>query len=542
MRSATRVLLLALKLTLLGNSMTNWTEQQKAIFKEIETGTKHVAVIARAGTGKTSTMVEAVNRFHASNMGKRVLAVAFNKSIATELAERMPVTGVMSSTLHSFGNSVMRRKHKSAYNGSKSWDIADKVIDEFKAKDKGKAGAIPWSFKKHITLASAAIREQLGDLNDAAAITTICDAREVLPPEANKDGKLLDAFITMAIMAVKKSAEMVDQIDFTDMIWLPIYLNLPIPKFDLVLVDEVQDMNPAQMEMMKRTVKPKGRLVVIGDDRQAIYGFRGADSKLMHAWIDEQDAQVYKLSKSFRCPTSVIKQAQNYVPDIEAMSGAKEGKVTHLSSNFLFDRVKTGDMVLSRTNAPLFKLYLNLLKMGRPAEYLGKDFAKQLVSILKGKEKYSIDEFFTFLSQYKQDNTDLIMAGREEWRTSRLAALEDRLESLYAILEAFRTPAAALQFLGSINQKVKQGIILSTAHRSKGLENPRVFLLMDTFKDEGGEEENIKYVAITRAQEELIMVWENENAGDAPNEHHGFAPDSPRERDVEHAVASNPYL
>ena len=64
-------------------------------------------------------------------------------------------------------------------------------------------------------------------------------------------------------------------IDFDDMIWLPVVLDLPQRKFDRVFIDECQDLNRSQIELSLRAVKPDGRILAVGDPHQAIYSFRG---------------------------------------------------------------------------------------------------------------------------------------------------------------------------------------------------------------------------------------------------------------------------
>jgi DNA helicase-2/ATP-dependent DNA helicase PcrA len=58
------------------------------------------------------------------------------------------------------------------------------------------------------------------------------------------------------------------------MIYLPLAWNLTAKDYQLVVVDEAQDMTAAQLEIAQRVCN--GRICVVGDDRQAIYGFRGA--------------------------------------------------------------------------------------------------------------------------------------------------------------------------------------------------------------------------------------------------------------------------
>ncbi|GAG43086.1 unnamed protein product, partial [marine sediment metagenome] len=80
---------------------------------------------------------------------------------------------------------------------------------------------------------------------------------------------------------VKESAEWTSSVDFDDMCWLPIYLDLPANRFDFLFVDELQDTNAVQTELVLRSVKPDGRIIGVGDRLQSIYAFRGADSEAM---------------------------------------------------------------------------------------------------------------------------------------------------------------------------------------------------------------------------------------------------------------------
>jgi ATP-dependent exoDNAse (exonuclease V) beta subunit len=60
------------------------------------------------------------------------------------------------------------------------------------------------------------------------------------------------------------------------MIYLPVALDLPMPKYDLLLIDEAQDLSKCQQALAKKAGR---RLVFVGDPKQALYGFCGADSK-----------------------------------------------------------------------------------------------------------------------------------------------------------------------------------------------------------------------------------------------------------------------
>ncbi len=110
------------------------------------------------------------------------------------------------------------------------------------------------------------------------------------------------------------------RIDYPDMIYLPLVLDLVQKRFPLLFVDEAQDLNFAQQEMV---VRAGHRLVLVGDPHQAIYGFAGADDvamKTMEKYLGstKRGVETYPLTVTRRCSTSVVKEAQKIVPDFHA--------------------------------------------------------------------------------------------------------------------------------------------------------------------------------------------------------------------------------
>jgi len=83
---------------------TKWSNEQKAIFAWFEEGTGHLVVRARAGTGKTTTIIEGIE--HAPEAS--ILLAAFNKAIATELQSRIRNPRAQAKTLHGLGYSYVR--------------------------------------------------------------------------------------------------------------------------------------------------------------------------------------------------------------------------------------------------------------------------------------------------------------------------------------------------------------------------------------------------------------------------------------------------
>ena len=104
------------------------TKEQEAIWEAIENTDEHIFVNAGAGTGKTFTIVEGANRLP---FGTTAAFLAFNKSIATELQERLP-DDVDAKTFHSFGFAAIRKAGiKTKYNSYK----LNNIIKDLLGKD-----------------------------------------------------------------------------------------------------------------------------------------------------------------------------------------------------------------------------------------------------------------------------------------------------------------------------------------------------------------------------------------------------------------------
>src|SRR5690606_34207643 len=171
----------------------------------------------------------------------------------------------------------------------------------------------------------------------------------------------------------RASLAQADVIDFDDMILFPLIKNLRVrwPK-DLVIVDEAQDLSRTRQALARLFVKPRtGRMVIVGDDRQAIYGFSGADAEALPNLIKSFNATALPLSVTWRCPKAVVAEAPQYVPDIVAAPEAPEGEAQAVVD---LPEVMTpgADAILCRNTAPLIGLAYKLIRAGIPAKVEGR--------------------------------------------------------------------------------------------------------------------------------------------------------------------------
>jgi len=231
-----------------------WSAYQLAVFRNIAEGRGHTLVRARAGSGKTSTIVESFNHVP---KGRTVLMVAFNKSIATELKERAPKS-VEVSTLHSYGLRAVTKAF-----GRVSIDA--RKVDGIVRRMRGEG---PGTFDARVALCKlvsfaksclAQTKEEVAAILDAQQLDALTET------EKDREAAVNDA---LAILAECKDPR--GSIDFDDMVWLPVVCALRPWQYDRVFVDEAQDLAPVQIELTLRAVKPNGRICVVADDRQCI--------------------------------------------------------------------------------------------------------------------------------------------------------------------------------------------------------------------------------------------------------------------------------
>ena len=464
----------------------NWSTYQHAIFDDIESGVGNTQVDALAGSGKTSSIVE--GSYYVPR-GKSTLMCAFNKSIQVELASRMR-EDINVLTLHALGFRAIRNAF-----GQKTKVDNDKVDGYIKAEigDEKEVYELRDNLKKAVSLAKgylADTSEEIDVIMDKHGVDTCENPRP--------------AFIDTVVRLMEACKNDTMRIDFDDMVWFPNVHSLRLDKHDFVFIDESQDLNKAQIELAMNSRTPTGRVVSVGDENQAIYGFRGADEHAIQNIVDRCSSKRLPLSVTYRCAKNIVKLAQTLVPELEAFEEAEDGLIDTISSNKLDTMVKPGDFVLSRINAPLIRWCMAFLKAGIPANIQGRDVGKSLEYMIKKSKASDIVGFLSWLSVWRDNEIVRLSALRRDFTN-----VEDRYECLIALCEGASTLADVKE---NIKKLFSDGddtnrVMLSSTHKAKGLERDRVFLLKNTYRpSKGQEEKNLYYVAITRARRELYLV------------------------------------
>ncbi len=504
-----------------------YSAYQEAIFRAFTQGTGNVVVEAVAGSGKTTTMVEALKRWQQvdANKNKRAVFCAFNKSIATELEKKVPA-GVTAKTLHGLAFGAVARTFKGIKVDDRKLAFhAEKVLpmEAFTSREALRAAT------HDLTRAYGLLKGTLTSLQDIDAV-----AHTLATYGVELDANIADLPLPQLDQAMRGDTT---GLTFDEMLSFILDHHIPMAKFDLVCVDEAQDMNRLQIELLKRLMAPGARFCAVGDSRQAIYGFRGADAEAMERIRREfnvSEGNNLPLSITYRCPRAVVAVAQLWVPHIQPSDTAAEGEVVHLDSwkkdsAAAFDALASGDMCVCRKNAPLVGAALKLLAQGRKAIVRGRDIGKNLTKLVDklvkklglGDEKKgkfvrgewipaSIDDSVAAL--FGEVNTWADVEGaklRRAQKTTQAQQVEDQAETLMAIMRGAQSIDECKARIERLFSDDSVGVVFSSIHKAKGLEAPTVLWLGgDTTEEDTSrsQELNLCYVACTRAQQKLIIL------------------------------------
>ena len=471
------------------------TNEQEAIWDAIENSMDDIVVNAGAGTGKTFTIVEASGRL--PSFLKRGF-LCFNKSIQLELQERLP-EGVEAKTFHSLGFSAFFKNGiKPKVNNYKVKNIIDSIPAlgrDYKSTNQ---------LKKLIGL----LKGSMVDCTNEQEVRKIIDYYNIEFKTSLEENVGIDN-VCRILDECKANKH---QIDYDDMIWIPLVENWAFPNFDVLFVDEAQDFNEMQRELIVRCTT-NGRCIIVGDKNQAIYGFRGADSNSMAIFskrLEDMGKNVrhFPMTLTWRCPKTVVAEANRYVKEFNGLDTAEEGSVV-VNSHF---NPSKDDIVLCRYNAPLVSAFYDLLTQGKSAYVLGRDMTTGLVNAVNRITKDGNMPKSEFLNLFETDfntqYTRLVAANKQNQANN----LEDKVSCIRIFASRANNVRGIITEIKRVfDGKSKGDIMLSTVHKAKGLEADNVYILtperMPHPKATNMQEErNICYVAITRAKKNLYYV------------------------------------
>jgi DNA helicase-2/ATP-dependent DNA helicase PcrA len=523
------------------------SEYQSVLFEAVRNGIKAIAISSVPGSGKTTTIKELVPSLPAS---ASVLLLAFNRHAAAQLKKKInelkkrEKDGVIFAdpkckTIHGVGYDALVRAYSIIRTRVQKGEIFERkyrlLCREYLASSK--------IYDKAITemLVHLVDKVRLSGKRITSEITSLCEKIEdkvgEYQGENEQDPKnwkgIRDALFTITELGATQARDF-GTIDFTDMIWLPLILDLPLDQYDYVCVDEAQDLSPTQLELVLKAWNKKGTFIAVGDRHQSIYAFAGASSRSIDEIIEKIQAVEMDLPVCYRCPQSVVDLAASIYPGITAFSESGEGSIQEIDDSDVLGKVLPGDLILCRYTAPLIEMCHKLLREGKKAIVRGRDIGKSVGGILsevqrdyrKARNPLSVENLEKYAESYRDARLRELCEDAEE-NATEIANLIDRIDTLICLCRAYRSDHNAgnieefRKFIDAFfkdSKGSKTTIVLSTGHKAKGLENPRVFILgynrlVDQCAQRKGsdaeQEENLRYVMVTR------VLW------DANNPHSG---------------------
>jgi uncharacterized protein (TIGR00375 family) len=305
-------------------------------------------------------------------------------------------------------------------------------------------------------------------------------------------------------------------------------------RFRYLLVDEFQDVNPAQYTFLKHLCNPETRnIFVIGDPNQSIYGFRGASPRFIDRFYrDYKPVTTYKLSTSYRCSDVVLKASANVIGQQDFVSGLDKGlkiKIVGTQTDkseaefiarsideslggtrfFAVDSgVATGQgsgslaetAILCRTTRQFdvickalndHAIPWQLARHGNPFETgLPAKIALLLKALVNPSNAWASEQFYTITGNYPDagfisPDADIVQIIRKITTTYNLSAQPDDGQAMADLLEtaagfgkdfqAFLT-FVDLETGSSYVSKRPDAVNLLTLHASKGLEFEQVYI------------------------------------------------------------------
>ena len=549
-------------------SMLN--DEQQAAIQEI---TGYHAINSGAGTGKSTVLVARLSRIHQLYPAATVLMLAFTKSAALELQERVGnITGVNISTLHSLSYHIIK---------SSGW----KFTVESSAENQ-----------------ESFIKELIGE----RSVVTV--------PEVVQSLHKISGIKTAVIRMRNKFLKWLKEHHMVTFDTMPIFALTLMKKntglrsswqnrYDFVQLDEAQDLDPIQAELLKMLTATTKNLCCCGDARQEIYGFRGS-----YGFMEEfsKGAINHSLSYNYRCNPAILTLANQIMSEFQPLVSVAQVspyqpqfitvKDETAEAKFVVDEIEQlhgqgqaykDTAILYRSSAVAETVIQELLSRKIPfqtkstlqVKYNRKPY-REIIRLLKyiseptienlrevmpifylkksriaeiektvAEQKYTLMAALPMLTAkpfhraYVEELSDAVDAaiGKPPARAIRhlmkhgleryfgesmTLAIENVIVELqkYATVEAFlkqvETTQAQLKKIRETSLKNQDAVQLMTIHAAKGTEFKNVFVIgahdgcIPSNRPDAdiAEEKRLLYVAVTRVKERLYISYPKYNA------------------------------
>lgn len=504
------------------------SELQQNVINAVHNTKENIITGAVAGSGKTSLLIALLQSIESVNSKLKVEILNIHK-IATQGKVMLAAIGkykhypVFNTRQKYF--KVIGTVEKGMYK-----EFYDNLSDY--AKEKGYKIPNIFELRNSIFKLIDLVRVELIDYRDEKEIDKLCLKHGIDISNNSCQKKILNFIsdlmdLNISKLTSGKIAEKEKKVDYTDLLYMPVYMNQHYGvnhnfKFDLIVVDECQDLSKCQLELIKLCSHEKTRYLFVGDPYQAIYGFAGADTNSFNRIKEDLNCTYYPLSVNYRCPKSVLDLAKKYCPDIQPCDNAPNGIVNEIKDEEVYIHVEPQQMVLCRLTAPLVKCAIQCLKLKKAAKIKGKDIGEKMADTLKQIESiegFKYNEFFSYCDFYFNARIEKVRDySNAEDIISQLNDEKEVLEICYSEFFMADSIEALSNEIKNIFNDEDSLITLQTIHRAKGSEAEVIYILnydkmpfcFSNATDEQYQQEiNLTYVALTRCK----FNKDNKNSG-----------------------------
>ena len=525
----------------------------------------NILVEALAGTGKSFLICLLTEGTKTSD-----IYVAFNNSIAKEFQEKIKNPKTKVSTLHSLGFSIMNTNLNEFSNGgSRSGGIGvsrgsgsakaqldnfkiHKIVDDMISKSYGRYV----DFEKRIFIKDSYVslynlcRLRCVNMNETWQVHQVIHNYNLFTDYSGNDFTSPDVstIVTWLKEIDKKSKaefESNHTIDFTDMLYIT-HEKLKtgewkVPYWGLytnIYADECQDLSSLQFSLLKYIQRKGGRYVLVGDFRQSIYNFAGADAKSFKT-IEKLFSPLtkFELPINYRCPSSHLEKVnKEFNIPIQPRPNAPKGTIKTIEKKDIKKYIKPGDMVISRKNKWFSDVVITLATSGIPIYIEDKEMVESLLKTIKdsktttlGGLKIKLEKIISDASKSleKIAQTQTNSNEDETQKAQDFSLTNSRIDNINFILDILKSyqkefpNASVINFSNYVSKILniipnKDCVRICSVHKAKGLEAENVFVLNEAkvctdFRnsiEQQEQEKNLSYISITRAKDTLYLVKE----------------------------------
>ena len=280
-----------------------------------------VLILAGAGSGKTRTVTYRIAHMleNLKIPGKQILAVSFTNKAAAEMKERVSHLvstktrkGITLSTFHSLGIRILREDiHHLGYNNL--FTIYDQSDQMSIVREGLKNYRSNKSYDRGIIMSKISLLKNQGISANEFPKSKFYD------PENNYDGAAEYVY-----HFYQEKLQFCNALDFDDILFMVVRLFNEFPevakkyseRFKYIMIDEYQDTNSLQFSLIQALTSTHQNICVVGDDDQAIYGFRGADiSNILNFEKQYSNTKVIKLEQNYRSVFPILDLANQVIKE-----------------------------------------------------------------------------------------------------------------------------------------------------------------------------------------------------------------------------------